>query len=124
VIPLLSTGKLRLTAATVGHEASDDTVPYPMAPPEDLNQAMREVEALGRRIVAGKADVRNECELRAINDRGADEVGSRHSPGQCRDRTNAVLWLASDQARFVAGVALPVDAGFTNRRWAHGFGRS
>lgn len=26
--------------------------------------------------------------------------------------SNAVVWLASDQARFVTGVALPVDAGF------------
>ncbi|WP_219419209.1 mycofactocin-coupled SDR family oxidoreductase [Pseudonocardia nigra] len=28
------------------------------------------------------------------------------------DVTNAVLWLVSDAARFVTGVALPVDAGF------------
>lgn len=27
--------------------------------------------------------------------------------------TEAVLWLASDAARFLTGVALPVDAGFT-----------
>jgi SDR family mycofactocin-dependent oxidoreductase len=32
-----------------------------------------------------------------------------------RDISNAVLWLASDEARFVTGVALPVDAGFTER---------
>jgi NAD(P)-dependent dehydrogenase (short-subunit alcohol dehydrogenase family) len=31
------------------------------------------------------------------------------------DISNAVLWLVSDEARFVTGVALPVDAGFTNR---------
>jgi SDR family mycofactocin-dependent oxidoreductase len=29
------------------------------------------------------------------------------------DISNAVLWLASDEARYVTGVALPVDAGFT-----------
>ena len=29
------------------------------------------------------------------------------------DISNAVLWLASDQARYVTGVTLPVDAGFT-----------
>ena len=29
------------------------------------------------------------------------------------DVSNAVLWLASDQARYVTGVTLPVDAGFT-----------
>ncbi|AZG46238.1 mycofactocin-coupled SDR family oxidoreductase [Gordonia insulae] len=30
------------------------------------------------------------------------------------DVSNAVLWLASDEARFVTGVALPVDAGMFN----------
>jgi NAD(P)-dependent dehydrogenase (short-subunit alcohol dehydrogenase family) len=29
------------------------------------------------------------------------------------DISNAVLWLASDEARYVTGVMLPVDAGFT-----------
>ena len=28
------------------------------------------------------------------------------------DVTNAVVWLLSDQARYITGVALPVDAGF------------
>ncbi|QLL06603.1 mycofactocin-coupled SDR family oxidoreductase [Mycobacterium vicinigordonae] len=32
---------------------------------------------------------------------------------QPEDVTNAVVWLASDKARYVTGVALPVDAGFT-----------
>jgi SDR family mycofactocin-dependent oxidoreductase len=31
------------------------------------------------------------------------------------DVANAVLWLVSDAARYVTGVALPVDAGFTNK---------
>jgi NAD(P)-dependent dehydrogenase (short-subunit alcohol dehydrogenase family) len=30
-----------------------------------------------------------------------------------RDISNAVLFLASDEARYVTGVQLPVDAGFT-----------
>ena len=30
-----------------------------------------------------------------------------------QDVTNAVLFLASDEARFLTGVQLPVDAGFT-----------
>ena len=30
---------------------------------------------------------------------------------EARDISNAVLWLASDEARYVTGVALPVDAG-------------
>lgn len=32
---------------------------------------------------------------------------------QPRDVTNAVQWLASDSARYVTGIALPVDGGFT-----------
>ncbi|MFC9359203.1 mycofactocin-coupled SDR family oxidoreductase [Rhodococcus sp. NPDC057014] len=31
------------------------------------------------------------------------------------DVSNAVLWLASDEARFVTGVSLPVDAGFLQK---------
>lgn len=32
------------------------------------------------------------------------------------DISNAILWLVSDEARYVTGVTLPVDAGFTNKR--------
>jgi len=32
------------------------------------------------------------------------------------DIAAAVAWLASDEARYVTGVALPVDAGFVNKR--------
>jgi NAD(P)-dependent dehydrogenase (short-subunit alcohol dehydrogenase family) len=32
------------------------------------------------------------------------------------DIANAVLWLVSDTARYVTGVALPVDAGFVVKR--------
>ena len=28
------------------------------------------------------------------------------------DISNAVLWLASDESRYVTGVTLPIDAGF------------
>jgi SDR family mycofactocin-dependent oxidoreductase len=31
------------------------------------------------------------------------------------DVSNAILWLVSDEARYVTGVTLPVDAGFTTR---------
>ena len=31
------------------------------------------------------------------------------------DVSNAVLWLASDEARYVTGVALPIDAGWSNK---------
>lgn len=32
------------------------------------------------------------------------------------DVANAVAWLVSDQARYVTGVTLPVDAGIVNKR--------
>lgn len=32
------------------------------------------------------------------------------------DIANAVFWLVSDAARYVTGVALPVDAGYVNKR--------
>jgi NAD(P)-dependent dehydrogenase (short-subunit alcohol dehydrogenase family) len=31
------------------------------------------------------------------------------------DISNALLWLVSDDARYVTGITLPVDAGFINR---------
>ena len=32
------------------------------------------------------------------------------------DISNAILWLVSDDARYVTGISLPVDAGFTNKK--------
>ena len=34
---------------------------------------------------------------------------------QADDIANAVAWLVSDQARYITGVTLPVDAGFLNK---------
>jgi NAD(P)-dependent dehydrogenase (short-subunit alcohol dehydrogenase family) len=34
---------------------------------------------------------------------------------EARDIANALLWLVSDEARYVSGVALPVDAGFLQK---------
>lgn len=34
---------------------------------------------------------------------------------EARDISNAVLWLASDEARYVTGIALPVDAGMLQK---------
>jgi NAD(P)-dependent dehydrogenase (short-subunit alcohol dehydrogenase family) len=34
---------------------------------------------------------------------------------EAQDVTEAILWLVSDAARYVTGVVLPVDAGFTVR---------
>lgn len=54
---------------------------------------------------------------------GLDDVGEAMSGLTCLpipwiepiDVSNAVLWLASDEARYVTGVALPVDAGFCQK---------
>jgi len=35
---------------------------------------------------------------------------------QSEDVANAVAWLVSDQARYITGVTLPVDAGIVNKR--------
>jgi NAD(P)-dependent dehydrogenase (short-subunit alcohol dehydrogenase family) len=32
------------------------------------------------------------------------------------DIANAVLWLVTDASRYVTGVALPLDAGYVNKR--------
>ena len=40
------------------------SVPYALATPEDLEQTMEEVEAIDRRIMARKADVRDVAALR------------------------------------------------------------
>ncbi|WP_067899568.1 mycofactocin-coupled SDR family oxidoreductase [Nocardia vaccinii] len=50
-------------------------VPYRGATPEDLEQTVKEVEALGRRIVASEADVRDASEMKELVARGVDELG-------------------------------------------------
>lgn len=47
----------------------------PVATPEDLAETVRLVEGLGRRIVAGVADVRDADAVADLVDRGADELG-------------------------------------------------
>ena len=51
------------------------TVPYPMATPEDMEQTVKEVEALDRRIVAKQADVRDREALQAAYAAGVAELG-------------------------------------------------
>jgi SDR family mycofactocin-dependent oxidoreductase len=52
-----------------------DTVPYPMATPQDLRQTVKEVEALDRRIIATEADVRDTAALKAAVDEGVAQLG-------------------------------------------------
>ncbi|MDN5920198.1 MAG: mycofactocin-coupled SDR family oxidoreductase [Pseudonocardia sp.] len=52
-----------------------DSVPYPMATPQDLAQTAKEVEELDRRIVTRQADVRDFGALKAAVDEGVAELG-------------------------------------------------
>jgi (+)-trans-carveol dehydrogenase len=51
------------------------SVPYPLATPADLDETARLVEALGRRVVARQADVRDIDSLRSAVDEGVAELG-------------------------------------------------
>ncbi|WP_018504400.1 mycofactocin-coupled SDR family oxidoreductase [Parafrankia discariae] len=51
------------------------SVRYPLATPDDLAVTAKEVEALGRRIVAVQADVRDRAQLRAALDQGLAALG-------------------------------------------------
>ena len=53
----------------------DSVTAYPLASPEDLEETVRLVEALDRRIVAVQADVRNEAALRSALDEGVAQLG-------------------------------------------------
>ncbi|WP_354559280.1 MULTISPECIES: mycofactocin-coupled SDR family oxidoreductase [unclassified Rhodococcus (in: high G+C Gram-positive bacteria)] len=55
--------------------AQIDTVPYPLATPEDLAQTVKEVEALDRRIIATEADVRDYDALKNVVDKAVAELG-------------------------------------------------
>ncbi|HEY7050644.1 MAG TPA: mycofactocin-coupled SDR family oxidoreductase [Mycobacterium sp.] len=52
-----------------------DTVGYPMATAEDLEETKNYVEKTGRRIITAQADVRNEAELRGALESGLAEFG-------------------------------------------------
>jgi (+)-trans-carveol dehydrogenase len=55
--------------------ADMDNVPYPLGTAEDLAETVSQVEALGRRIVARQADVRDFAALRAAVDDGVAQLG-------------------------------------------------
>lgn len=52
-----------------------DTAPYPMATSEDLKETVRQVEELGRGIVAHEADVRDTAAVQATVEEGVDQFG-------------------------------------------------
>lgn len=52
-----------------------DSVAYPMATPEDLDETVKLVEKTGRRIVAERCDVRDLHRLQAVVAKGVTEFG-------------------------------------------------
>jgi SDR family mycofactocin-dependent oxidoreductase len=52
-----------------------ESVPYAMSVPEDLDETVAQVEALGRRIVARQADARDFDAVRAVFDEGVAALG-------------------------------------------------
>jgi (+)-trans-carveol dehydrogenase len=52
-----------------------ESVPYEMSSPQDLEQTVKEVESLDRRIVATQADVRDFDALKAALDAGVAQLG-------------------------------------------------
>ena len=56
-------------------EGQIDTVPYPMSTPADMEETVRQVEALDRRIIATKADVRDFDSIKAAVDDGVAQLG-------------------------------------------------
>ncbi len=57
--------------------ATQDWLTYPLASEADLAQTVKEVEALDRRVIARKADVRDLAAIRAAVDAGVAELGGR-----------------------------------------------
>jgi SDR family mycofactocin-dependent oxidoreductase len=55
--------------------ADIDTVHYPLARPEDLDETVEQIERLGRRVTATQADVRDATAVRAAIDDGVAELG-------------------------------------------------
>ena len=52
-----------------------DTIGYPMAGPEDLDETARLIEKTGQGVVIAQADVRGDAQLRAALDNGLSEFG-------------------------------------------------
>jgi NAD(P)-dependent dehydrogenase (short-subunit alcohol dehydrogenase family) len=145
-----------------------ETVSYGMGTQQDLADTVEAVAALGRKIIARKADVRDAAAIRQVVDEGVGELGKLDiavanagistvqawdevtptgvntpmgtglgalysllardpnlgpiymnalavDPIEPRDVSNAVLFLASDEARYVTGLEFTVDAGCTIR---------
>lgn len=78
-------GQGRAHAVTLAREGADilaldcpehsDVIPYALATPEDLRETVREVEALGRSIIAVEGDVRRQADLDELVAQGLERFG-------------------------------------------------
>ena len=119
-----------------------DTVEYPVGSKADLDHTVSLVEATGQRIFAAKADVRERGQLRDALGKGGTTTSCTRSSGptssdrdvmpafnalqampipfvEPRDISNAILFFASDEARYVTGINFRVDAG-SLIKWPNG----
>jgi SDR family mycofactocin-dependent oxidoreductase len=77
-----------------------DSVPYDMATEADLAETVKQVEALDRRIIAKRADVRDAAALKSVVDEGVAELGRLDiviaNAGICTiqawDEVSAAVW--------------------------------
>lgn len=80
-------GQGRSHAVRLAHEGADIIavdacatpawLSYPLATEDDLAETVKEVEALGRRIIARKADIRDYAAVKSVVDDGVAELGGR-----------------------------------------------
>ncbi len=92
------------------------SVNYPLATPDDLEETRSTIHPTGVRTTM----VVNETMLEWLAKHPGG--GSTHLENpmpvdmlEPEDVSGAVAFLASDDAKWITGVALPVDAGFTNK---------
>lgn len=64
-----------IIAVDICEDIATVTANYPLATREELNETAKQVEALGRRVVARKADVRDLAALQDAFDEGVAELG-------------------------------------------------
>jgi NAD(P)-dependent dehydrogenase (short-subunit alcohol dehydrogenase family) len=81
-------------------------VPYAMATTDDLEETVAFVEKLDRRIIARVPPTREDAEI------AFPAMQAMPIPYiQPIDVSNAVVFLASDESRYITGMQLRVDAG-------------
>ncbi|MCW2649408.1 MAG: hypothetical protein QOE41_1427 [Mycobacterium sp.] len=79
-------GQGRAHAVRLAHEGADilavdicapvsDSITYPPATPDDLNETVRGVEATGRKILARQVDIRDSAALRQVVADGVEQFG-------------------------------------------------